>query len=1295
LEKPELYAAIERARRTPNDATSPQYGGNYQIQEIAKARAQKNTAFKNNDLDFIERGPGNVAGRTRAILVMPQDDTNETWLAGSASGGIWKTTDAGFTWENKTNDLPNLGTNTLAMSAANPEVIYAGTGEHFTSDIDGAGLFKSEDAGETWNQIVDPSIITDFRNVSRIIVDPNDENIALATTRNSVWGDTLISAIYKTIDGGDNWNKVYGEEFERYDDLDFNPLNFNKQYAAVNGRGVVVSTDGGDTWTPSNDGLVVSGRIEIAPSPVDTNRIWASVQGQESGTGSDLYISFDGGASWRLTIEGEGEEIPFLGSQGWYDNIITAHPFDANIAYVGGINIWRMKVSAEEIARIGFDIGTEEVESFLGLVNGAQIGGGVLKGEGKEDEELISVELRFGQGSQMAHRFSVGGRGSGVPANGYLYQDIVEVPFQAWDVEANRQLMLSFRDQADNGQFDLIERSLNNQPSDSREYIFIHDIDYADTANANIAMQGGHEFEQLYFLWPELQSGVDFDAAIEDPSALKITKRQLIGQSKETLGISDAYQEYDGRNTFTNVEFAANTGVHPDQHGIVTIITNPAAKQFQLLSTNDGGVYISQPSFNPGSRNGSFRYAGFGYNTTQFYGADKAPGEDRYIGGMQDNSTWFTPAGETSDDASSKYTFAVGGDGFEAIWNNRDGNLIIGSIQFNNFQRSVDNGVTWSGATNGITDNGPFTSRLSNSRALPDRLFTVGGSGVWKSDDFGSNWTSTPIDDMWSFNNNADIEVSHADPDYIWAGGNLSEDQRLFVSTDGGDSFTPTQYFQNIELGFCSGIGTHPFNTQKAFALFSFADKPKVLMTDDLGQTWTDISGFAESTDGNSTKGFPDVAVNSLLVFPNDTMRIWVGTEIGIVESQDGGATWGMLDSNFPNANAYDFKIQDDQIIVATYGRGIWSVEVEGIEREYIFAPTVDNTSINLQGDLNVETKYFNDFDSVQVLIGEGSYLTTEEVITGNDAYDISDIDLPEGEYDLVVRGFREGVIYDSEIRSVYIYKPRTPVRRYFNDFSTEEGVNDLFGNGFSVRLEEGFNDEALHSVHPYENLTELIYQLKTPWLVRDSQFMTYRDVAFIEVGEVGSQFGDADFYDYVVIEGSKDGRTWTSVDRAGYDSRSITRWRNGADSGINGDASFYIPHELRMTRNFEIGDTILIRFRLFADPGATAWGWVIDDLELRLDKTTPVVEVAGESFNIFPNPVSDVLNIDIPRDAKSLDIQMTSVDGRIVYQKKTNALKNVSGNTLNIDVSDLSSGIYFLSIRQDQEVGITRIFVE
>ena len=154
---PDLFAEYLNDIKTAAWEDSPSYPQNYLMDELSNAKrlAKSESVI----LPWVERGPANVGGRTRAIVVDPDDPTHDTWFAAAVSGGIWKTTNAGVNWTFLTPDLPNLAISSLVQAPSNPNVLYAGTGEGFFNGdaVSGAGIVKSTDRGVTWFQLASTS----------------------------------------------------------------------------------------------------------------------------------------------------------------------------------------------------------------------------------------------------------------------------------------------------------------------------------------------------------------------------------------------------------------------------------------------------------------------------------------------------------------------------------------------------------------------------------------------------------------------------------------------------------------------------------------------------------------------------------------------------------------------------------------------------------------------------------------------------------------------------------------------------------------------------------------------------------------------------------------------------------------------------------------------------------------------------------------------------------------------------------------------------------------------------------
>ena len=226
----------------------------------------------------------------------------------------------------------------------------------------------------------------------------------------------------------------------------------------------------------------------------------------------------------------------------------------------------------------------------------------------------------------------------------------------------------------------------------------------------------------------------------------------------------------------------------------------------------------------------------------------------------------------------------------------------------------------------------------------------VSDSGLLRSPDFAETWEIITMPSSWTFNSSygAPTAISLADPNVVWSGSQLSGTSRICVSTDAGLSFEPARNLTGTNLGTLTGLTTHPSDPNTAYALFSQRGSAKVLVTNDLGDSWNDLSGYYPGR-LESNNGFPDVACYSLLVMPWDEERIWVGTEIGIFESTDGGLNWAYADNGLPAVAIWQMKLVNDEIVLATHGRGIWSLNIDEL-----LLVSVDDIDIEVAGELRV-----------------------------------------------------------------------------------------------------------------------------------------------------------------------------------------------------------------------------------------------------------------------------------------------------------------------------------------------------
>lgn len=1297
-DKPEKFLEFHRGIRTRGGASGPAYTFNYKERELQSLRSnrfarQRNARTKSNGVtEWKERGPGNVPGRTRALYNIPSDDANNTWLAGAATGGIWKTADGGDSWTEKSADFPALPISSFAADEA-ASVIYAGTGEFVSSIFSaiGNGIFKSTDKGETWTQIASTNNHPDFTIITRIIVHPTNANLILATTVPHNLSDDNTSAIMRSTDGGSSWTKVQ-EVPGIFEQIIASPENFEIQYASQHSVGIWKSTDGGLSWNLSNDGMSANGRTEIAISPVNPNKVFASSEGTLSGQGADLYMSSDRGESWSLVdVSFNNSKFDFFEGQGFYDNTIMCDPFDEHKVYFGGVSLFRATVTDSFSFIDNFSISENNTGDIIFLQAFANIPFDNSRLDVGEDHDDITVEIRFGPGqTQKAHRFTVPiGATSGVSDDQYTYRDYVDVPFEVWDITNNRQLMASFRDQNRNNNFDLVPSALTEDVApeqQSREYLYINNINYSQTtANTNIAKAGGHVHSLAYNLFPALAPGAQWDENNLPDSKLVIANIPLKQLEANTITVADGRGSFDQKNPSDQVNLA--NGVHPDHHTMIPIITDQAQKTYKIVIGNDGGVFVSKVSSNPGTTNGDWQFKGLGLNTSQFYGADKRPGANQYIGGMQDNGTRISPSSQSASSVS-EYKHALSGDGFEVLWNSKNPNLILGTVYNGYISRSVNGGNSWQDATTGLVPGAeefPFVTKLANSKSFPDRVFTVGRQGVYKSDDFGGRWRLVPIskDFIPSTSSNLflDVEVSRANADIVWAGGGMSNDgdiQRLHVSSDGGKTFHATNNYTVASLGPITKLASHPKEPNTAYALFSFAKAAKILRTKDLGETWEDISGFGSGT--SSINGFPDVAVYCLYVRPDRSEIIWAGTEIGIIESLDNGASWALLEE-FPNVSVWDMKGQDDQVVIATHGRGIWTATIDESQNNGN-APEVIASGTSPSKDLVLRIRSEELFDSLQIFVGTRHSQTVTSISTG-----IQDINLQS-----LVAGLKEV--------SFIAYKGKAPYKSTSNSINHLEiletknsyvtyftSTSDLLINGLTLQdfnNSSSHNRKSLQTNHNYS--TDKIYEvlLKTPVKVSSTMpYLYYSDMAIVQPGN-----------DSVVVEATSNGIDWLTL-KSSYDASYAgdmqKHWQNAFNNNQPGTSAMFVNHEVDLTEIFAPGENLLFRWRLISGPEVTSWGWAIDYISIQvlpvsIEETSPF----GPTLTLYPNPSTSQFTINYFLDKPSeVTLTIADVFGRRVRNTILGNRDRGEHNHI-VNTDDLTDGTYlvFINFQGGKQMG-------
>lgn len=378
-----LVATVSALVVAPLDAQSVRMSATERLEAFETHRAMTDASLFRT-LPWQHLGPTNISGRVTDVAVAEPRGETYAMYVGGATGGVWKTENEGVTWENVFDEEVTASIGDIAIAPSDQNQVWVGTGEAniLRSSHAGAGIYKSNDAGDSWSHMG----LTETQTIARIIVHPTNPDIVWVAASGHEYRDNPDRGVFKTTDGGRSWTRVlFVDEMTGAIDLVQHPADANTLYAATwqrrraefndprnepaftgsdepfSGSGIWKSTDGGANWAEINDGLPAAryrGRIGIDIARSEPEVVYAFVDNYEIAReapegetdsygrprggiirGATVFRSDDSGGSWQQTSETDEYMEGVGGTYGWVFGQIRVDPGDADKIYILGVQL--------------------------------------------------------------------------------------------------------------------------------------------------------------------------------------------------------------------------------------------------------------------------------------------------------------------------------------------------------------------------------------------------------------------------------------------------------------------------------------------------------------------------------------------------------------------------------------------------------------------------------------------------------------------------------------------------------------------------------------------------------------------------------------------------------------------------------------------------------------------------------------------------------------------------------------------------------------------------------------------
>jgi uncharacterized repeat protein (TIGR01451 family) len=780
-------------------------------------------------------GPGNVGGRTRAIIIDPT--TPNTMYAAGVAGGVWKTTNGGASWSALDDFMANIAVTCLAFEPGNSSVIYAGTGEGFfnADGVQGAGIFKSSDAGATWARLASTTT-SDFFFVNDLVVSNVNVQHLYAATRSGVW---------RSLDGGATWAMI-----------------LNVPTVAPSATGVRGATDLVMRTDQATDYLFVAAGTAFNPGE----------------PASHVYRSTDAANAVVVptgTTPNAGSFTDVYSESGMGRTSLAIAPSNQNTIYAMA--------------------DTSNSGSYnLGLL-------GVFRSTSSGDPGTWTTQVRNTSANKQDTLLLSN------PVNAVL----VECGFGPTNQFINQ------------GWYD---NQIAVDPTDENK-VWAAGTDLFRSDN------GGVNWGVASYWWFQ---GNGTPPNNGDPQLVHADNHTIVfapgynGTTNQTMIVGDDGGIYKTDNAHDgNVGYVNGT---TPSGGTVTSTSPICGQEF-----TPGGFYTVPSPVIWGPLNN-------GYAVTQFWPGAVYPNGATYFGGTQDNGT----NRGTDANGPNQWERILGGDGGFAAVDPTNTNVLYAENTGNSFQKSTNGGASFAAARTGISgDTFPFTSVFRMDPNNSARLWYA-GRFMWRTDNSAGSWTRTSSAQQTGGSITA-MAIAPGNSNLVIDGAASGQIRRTSIGTTatsttpltGAGSDPSTSWVQTFTprgngFGGISWLEYDPSNTNTVWATVSNFNSASsgngfghVFKSADGGATWTLADG--SQTAGNAA-AIPDIPAWSIAVDPSNGSRIYVGTDLGVFVTLDGGATWAKETTGFSNAVVKSLTILNvggvSTIYAFTHGRGAFKVAI-------------------------------------------------------------------------------------------------------------------------------------------------------------------------------------------------------------------------------------------------------------------------------------------------------------------------------------------------------------------------------